>query len=524
MDITVWEPGRVMMGWADPRNVARREGTPLFARALAIHDPASDERFVFVSVELAIVTDVLRDAIVARVATRSGLPSRSLMLTATHNHSGPGGFAGYLWYDIPSGGFSQRVFDTLVDRIAEAIEQALAATEPASLRFVRADTRLREVATNRAWRAYNRNPEVAKVTKQTAEDAVDPEMQLLRVDALDGRPLGLVSWFGLHGTCFHGDSHVVQADHKGVAADLFESQQAEGFVAIFAQGSCGDVTSNRRMDARRGVTVGPGKDDAESCALVARAEVEAARTLFDLAATLEPTPPTIATTIQRMRLAERDVAPEHVEGARGLRTSLPIIALGMALGTDEGPGPLHPLRLAQRGISTLTRLRFQARKRLGREPRGSVHVPLVVFASNLHARVLGVIPAELRILPTGILPELGATLRRIREGDANGTRWMPSEVDVQIARIGPFAIVGVAAEPTTTAGARIRRSVERALAPIGVEDVVVCGYANGYSGYLVTPEEHLEQGYESGATIFGRWTLPAWQTVLDEVAGTLTAR
>jgi neutral ceramidase len=524
VDITVWEAGRTMMGWADPRNVARRAGEPLYARALALHDRRRDERFVFVCVELAIVTDVLRDAVLERLAPRYALESKSLMLAATHNHSGPGGFAGYLWYDVTCGGYSPRVFESLVEGIATAAAAALDAMEPATVRWIKGATPLRRYATNRAWRAYNRNPEVTKITAETAELGVDPEMQLLRVDSVAGRPLGMINWFGLHGTCFHGDATVVQPDHKGMAASLFEAEQGEGFVAMFAQGPCGDVTANRRFDRRRGVTVGPGPDDRESCSRVARLEAEAARTLFDLAADKAPETGSIVVAAQRERLVDREISPVHA-GISGLRTTRPVIGLGMALGTDEGPGPLHPARLVQRGLGAAVRLGYAFAKRFGRDHRGSVQIPLVVFASDLEARIFGFLPAEHRLLPTGIEPELGATCERIRNGGEQGSRWLPTEIDVQVACIGSLAIAGVGAEPTTVAGWRLRASIRSKLRSLGVDtaEVVVSSYTNGYSGYLVTPEEHLEQGYESGAAIYGRWSLPAWQTLLDEVVRSLAS-
>ncbi len=32
------------------------------------------------------------------------------------------------------------------------------------------------------------------------------------------------------------------------------------------------------------------------------------------------------------------------------------------------------------------------------------------------------------------------------------------------------------------------------------------GLANGYIGYLMTPEEYDQQHYEGGHTVYGKWT------------------
>jgi neutral ceramidase len=59
------------------------------------------------------------------------------------------------------------------------------------------------------------------------------------------------------------------------------------------------------------------------------------------------------------------------------------------------------------------------------------------------------------------------------------------------------------------------------LADLGVTEVVALGYANAYAGYVTTPEEYAEQDYEGASTHFGKWTLPAYLTLLKELAGEL---
>jgi neutral ceramidase len=54
-----------------------------------------------------------------------------------------------------------------------------------------------------------------------------------------------------------------------------------------------------------------------------------------------------------------------------------------------------------------------------------------------------------------------------------------------------------------------------------LEDVLVAGYSNGYIHYVTTPEEYLEQQYEGGSTLFGRWELPALQQVAARLAAAL---
>ena len=52
----------------------------------------------------------------------------------------------------------------------------------------------------------------------------------------------------------------------------------------------------------------------------------------------------------------------------------------------------------------------------------------------------------------------------------------------------------------------------------GVDQVVVCPYSNAYMGYITKFEEYQLQTYEGGHTVYGQWTLGAFQTKFKELA------
>ncbi|MCB1658819.1 MAG: neutral/alkaline non-lysosomal ceramidase N-terminal domain-containing protein, partial [Pseudomonadales bacterium] len=43
-------------------------------------------------------------------------------------------------------------------------------------------------------------------------------------------------------------------------------------------------------------------------------------------------------------------------------------------------------------------------------------------------------------------------------------------------------------------------------------------YCNDYMGYVTTYEEYQQQAYEGGHTIYGQWTLAAFQTCFAKLA------
>ena len=66
----------------------------------------------------------------------------------------------------------------------------------------------------------------------------------------DGKNVGIVTWFPVHGTSIYQNSTHVAGDNKGVAALMFEKAMegedsaADEFVAGFSQANVGDTTPN----------------------------------------------------------------------------------------------------------------------------------------------------------------------------------------------------------------------------------------------------------------------------------------
>jgi Neutral/alkaline non-lysosomal ceramidase, N-terminal len=75
---------------------------------------------------------------------------------------------------------------------------------------------------------------------------VDQQVTVLRIDAIDHRPLAVVVHYGIHGTVFKTDNLACSADVTGAVRDVVEA--ATGAVCLFAQGAAGDVNPRWRGD------------------------------------------------------------------------------------------------------------------------------------------------------------------------------------------------------------------------------------------------------------------------------------
>jgi hypothetical protein len=93
----------------------------------------------------------------------------------------------------------------------------------------------------------------------------------------------------------------------------------------------------------------------------------------------------------------------------------------------------------------------------------------------------------------------------------------PTILPLQILKIGQFIVAGFPGEVTTMAGRRLRETLMTALSPVG-KHVVLAAYANDYSQYVTTKEEYDMQHYEGASTLFGPFTLMAYQQELRKLA------
>lgn len=512
IDITCFEDDMVMMGWGQLDQRVRGVGAPLHARALVVRggtpeagDEARGGKLAFVVVELLFISVAVRRAVTERLSALGWSP-HEIVLAATHTHSGPSGFSHYLGHNATSFGFSEHVFSHVVDGIVRAVCEADERRAPAVLRVATATIPHDEpVAFNRSPHAYLQNPEVEPIDLDHPEDATDRDSTTLRIDATDGRPLGAINWFGVHGSNLHSDHLFLHPDNKGLASAAFEAELAREnpqFVALFAQECAGDVSPNFRHDDRRGIAVGAHDDDLDSARANARVQLRYARAAWRKALASAPLEGRIACAV------------EHVDFGRACSgrawTRPPVLGLGVAAGTDEGPGPLFPVAPLLRRLSQVL-LRVLPGQR-------DAKLSWMSMDRGAEGRFLRVIPMRLGLRIVALVEKRIAYVKAVDDaGLAGDAPWLPRVLPVQIVWLGGLVLGVVPFEPTTVAGRRLRAHLR---ASTGAERVVMTSYANGYGGYLTTPEEYRVQHYEGAATYYGEHTFDAVVHALEWLART----
>lgn len=97
---------------------------------------------------------------------------------------------------------------------------------------------------------------------------------------------------------------------------------------------------------------------------------------------------------------------------------------------------------------------------------------------------------------------------------------VPHVLPIQLIKIGQVAVAGVPAEFTSTAGRRLKATVSAVLGN-SISHIAISNYTNAYSGYVTTLEEYGAQHYEGASTLYGPYTLAAYQQEFEKLANAI---
>ncbi|HEU0196872.1 MAG TPA: neutral/alkaline non-lysosomal ceramidase N-terminal domain-containing protein [Nevskiaceae bacterium] len=521
-----------MHGFGVWRHRATGQQSPLNARAFWIGS-GSGKALIFCCLDLGYITLAMRDGVCARLAAVTALdfdPER-LVLTCTHTHSGPGGCAHDVLYNIVTPGYVPEHVEAIVAAAVQAITGAHAAA--AETRLVLRSPRFKDavtVAWNRSLAAYNRNPDVTHLPATETHLALDREMQLLCFER-EGCTQALLSLFGVHATCCGNTLHKYASDNKGAAAMQAEralaAQGVTAPVAIFAQATAGDVSPwyHGPGEAQRRAHV---KGDAHYAYAASNGGLQAELALGHVQDDGREIDGAIDAVFSYVDFTHIHAEPRFANGEPTAWTSVACHGAAFFMGTPvDGRGAPPWIGSIFRGLAGRVRRRrllhgslaMRAHYEALYAAQGVKDVVLEDGPGRNGKRALGW-PLARIVVPGFLDPTIGEMKRQARSGAINESALVPSVLPLQIVTLGELVLVCCPGEFTTTAGARIKAAVRDALAA-PQRSVLLCTYCNDYMGYVTTREEYQQQAYEGGHTVFGQWELAAFQTRLSALAAQL---
>jgi Neutral/alkaline non-lysosomal ceramidase, N-terminal len=236
-EVSILPDGPMLMsGYASRDKPYETVGYDIKAAAIALED-ADGNRLVIVGIDLITVSSVVRDAVVAEVEKRLGIKSESILLNASHTHTGPEprGDLAQSW-----GRAAEQVKKChayrkqLITRIVEAITLAVADLKPAHLEYSFA----------RAGFSMNRRRPIVKdgktsfINRPYPEGPVDQQVPVLKIADPSGKEIRAILFgYACHSTTLGGLE--LTGDYPGFAKEELQ-RRYPGVVPVFLAGCGGD--------------------------------------------------------------------------------------------------------------------------------------------------------------------------------------------------------------------------------------------------------------------------------------------
>jgi neutral ceramidase len=462
-------PGMPLAGYSLMANYSKGFRTRLYARVLYLKS-AAGRGVALVQCDFLTGSLLLNHRVAELVATETDIGIDGLLIAGTHTHSGPGGFFDTNFYNdfaANSSGFDPEYFDYLSKQIANAVIRAFKEKRPAKI--ATGEMQVWQMTRNRSIKSYYANKNIVPKTPPDVYDAVNPDLHLIRVDVQDKNgqyyPLAAFSSFSIHGTTLPAQNNLYNGDVFAYIEREVEYGIKDNYktswepVHVAFNGTHGDNSPNYNK-----------QNFAESRRLGTSIGQKALELFRSLDGKLKD-----QATIN-FAAREIDLYSEPcIDGT--CVCDRPVVGSALSSGADDGATPI---------LSQLPWFR-----------QGSARWYFTNFCQG-HKRTLGG-PGQYLVLPK---------------------KDFPHQLFLQTIQIDDFLLIPLPFETTTESGVRIAAECKGKVASQNKNDIrtfFVISCANGYYGYVTTPEEYRIQRYEGGHTLYG----PQTQSFLAKQAGKL---
>ena len=154
------------LGMSNIQQRGRGIHTRLYSRAFVVEDQENGKSVAFICADIGACTHAVKQAVIKKLKEEgpsdaqgnSIYTEKNVMITATHTHSGPGGYSYYHVYNASIGGFNKQNFDCIVDGIYKSIVEAHNNKSPGKILIDDGD--LYECGKIRSYDAYVKNQEI----------------------------------------------------------------------------------------------------------------------------------------------------------------------------------------------------------------------------------------------------------------------------------------------------------------------------------------------------------------------------
>lgn len=459
----------------DPETVVHDR---LFAKALVLRDGQTLAAIISMdAVAIGGICDITDDFLPAlrkRIEDELGIPGVNVLVHATHTHP-----PGRILCDDAA----------LLDRTVDAVAQASRAMVPVKTGFGR--TREDRIIINRSlklkdggnWTIRHANPcppdeAVADVSP------IDPEVGVLRIDRMDGRPFAIVYNFACHPLLGVPGSHVT-ANYPGFASQVIEDVLGDGVMAFFIQGAAGDVVELHFKDVNRPRTSEPIGTILGLTTLKAIKDIQTQ-------------PSNLRIASDTVRLPRRRDMPEHVQTLK-LRQEELLASMRFCSLNFKAFLPLYLKYALNAEYPSDYSYRYLQAEKIGSNE--------LVELDKFNRRDIDRYLSNLRAMEelARIQDEIETYHRHEKINNDSGEDTVAAEV--MGIGIGDCALVSAPIELLTEVGLGIKR-----MSP--VKNTIIAAFSNGYLHYGAPVGDYGKGGYEVVECMLDQ----GWQAIYEQKA------
>ncbi|HEY5311493.1 MAG TPA: hypothetical protein VIK18_03205 [Pirellulales bacterium] len=446
---------------------------PCFAKALVLKSEAATA--VLITVDAVAIGEIGRirndflAGVRAQLKQELGIPPSSVLINASHCHG------------IVRGDTQQLAVQAVKDAWKHLVPVKVGAGAGHEQRISEnRRLKMKDGSEVDMRRAYSMPPdaEVAGV------GPIDPQIGLLRIDRLDGKPLAVLYNFACH-PIMNPPSKGNSADYPGVASKLIEESLGDGAVALFVQGCGGDINPVRYKEVNRPADAEPLGNLLGQSVMRAVRQIETKpggklKVMSDVIAVprgadFERRIEAIQAQQQRLLHA---LKPTNID----FKTFVPLLIQQRL--SPEFPSHYAQSYLHDKTIGSDDLRKFDADNRASVEAYGQ-NIRIMEQLTRLNTN---------RALLEKHLAQTKAAAR--------------DTLDVEVCgwRVGDFKLVTFPGELTVQIGLNIKRAASDPHA-------FVAGYTNGYIYYTPTAEQRKNTGYAQEDC--DSLVAPEWQRIFE---------
>ena len=186
----------------------------IYSRAIVIDNGSATAALI--TVDAGGVQDSVWQAVCKQLESDLGIPTKNVLLTATHSHSVPG---------QPAGPY--------VEKIVESVRLAKQRLTPArvgygsGVSYINVNRNIIDPKTRRWWEGPNYN------------GASDKTVAVIKFESMSGEPLAVYYNYAMHGVAA-GQLDLVSGDAPGTTSKYIEDSFDNKIVALWSSGAAGD--------------------------------------------------------------------------------------------------------------------------------------------------------------------------------------------------------------------------------------------------------------------------------------------